>query len=283
MDILIGLGNVGYKVAKSFAKYPQYKIITIDHEDGATICVPEQDHPEKYEANFPDISQQLKNLDGEILFILSGASIISGASLRILEQIPDKSRISLLYIHPDMDTLSETRRLQANLVFGVIQQYTRSGVFKRLYVVDNQIIDQILGGAPIMGYYDSLNELIVATIHMTNVFNNSEPVVGTLSNLKETLKICTFGILNPETGEENSFFSLDNVKDKRYYYAIPEEELRTDRALMGKIMSQVKDTPQEKDVKVSYGVFPTQYADKYAYFIASTSEIQNEKKFLTLS
>ena len=37
-----------------------------------------------------------------------------------------------------------------------------------------------------------------------------------------------------------------------------------------------RQTLQEKDVKVSYGVFPTQYADKYAYFIASTSEIQNE-------
>ena len=42
-------------------------------------------------------------------------------------------------------------------------------------------------------------------------------------------------------------------------------------------MTQVKDTPQEKDTKVSYGVFSTQYSDKYAYFIASTSEIQNKK------
>ena len=42
-------------------------------------------------------------------------------------------------------------------------------------------------------------------------------------------------------------------------------------------MTQVKDVPQERDVKVSYGVFSTGYKDKYAYFINSTSTVQNEK------
>ena len=277
MDILIGLGNAGYKLTKAFSKHPQYKTITIDHEEGATIRVPKYDHPEQYEQNFPILGKELRDVEGEILFIVSGASIISGAALRVLEQIHGKGPISILYIHPDVDTLSETRRLQTNLVFGVLQQYARSGVFKQFYAIDNQQIDKILGGAPIMGYYDSLNEVIVATIHMTNVFNHSKPVVGTLSDPKDICRISTFGILNPETGEESPFFSLDNVVEKRYYYAIPEEELKTDKTLMNKIMTQVKDSPQEKDVKVSYGVFSTQYADKYAYFIASTSFVQNEK------
>jgi hypothetical protein len=277
MDILIGLGNSGYKIAKAFSKHPQYNIITIDHEDSATISVPKQDHPEKYEINFPNIEKHLRDVKGDILFIVSGASIISGASLRILEQIHNRGEVSILYIHPDVETLSETRRLQTSVVFGALQQYARSGVFKQFYAIDNQQVDKILGGAPIMGYYDSLNEVIVATIHMINIFNHTEPVVGTLSNPKNTCRISTFGILNPETGEESPFFSLDNTKEKRYYYAIPETELRTDKTLMNKIMSQVKDTPQEKDVKVSYGVFSTEYSDKYAYFIESTSEIQNEK------
>ncbi len=277
MDILVGLGSVGYKLTKAFAKHPQYKVITIDHEEGSIIRVPRFDHPEEYERNFPTIGERIRDVEGEMLFIVAGSSIISGAALRVLEQLHGKGDISILYIHPDIATLSDTRRLQANVVFGVLQQYARSGVFKQFYAIDNQQVDKILGGAPIMGYYDSLNEVIVATIHMINVFNHTEPVVGTLSNPKNTCRISTFGILNPETGEESPFFSLDNVKEKRYYYAIPETELKTDKTLMSKIMSQVKDTPQEKDVKVSYGVFSTQYSDKYAYFIASTSEIQNEK------
>ena len=77
MDILIGLGSVGHKLTKAFSKHPQYKIITIDHEPDATIRVPKEEHPEKYEENFPDISKHLVNVSGEILFVLSGASIIS--------------------------------------------------------------------------------------------------------------------------------------------------------------------------------------------------------------
>ena len=277
MDTLIGLGGVGHKLTKAFSKHPQYKIITIDHQIGSDICVPKQEDPEKYEENFPDINDSLGDVTGDILFVVSGASIISGASLRILQQLHGKGNISILYIHPDISILSQTRMLQTNLVFGSLQQYARSGVFKQFYAIDNQQIDKILGGAPIMGYYDSLNEVIVATIHMINVFSHTEPVVGTLSNPKKTCRISTFGILNPETGEESPFFSLDNVKEKRYYYAIPETELKTDKTLMNKIMTQVKDTPQEKDTKVSYGVFSTQYSDKYAYFIASTSEIQDKK------
>ena len=212
MDILIGLGSVGHKLAKAFSKHPQYRVITIDHEPDATICVPKQEHPEKYEENFPDISSSLGDVSGNILFIVSGASLISGASLRVLQQIHGRGDISILYIHPDVATLSETRRLQTNLVFGALQQYARSGVFKQFYAVDNQKIDKILGGAPIMGYYDSLNEVIVATMHMINIFNHTNPVVGTLSNPKDICCISTFGILNPETGDESPFFSLDNVR-----------------------------------------------------------------------
>jgi len=277
MDILIGLGNVGQKLVNAFSAHPQYKVISIDHEASAMIRVPKCQSPEEYEQSCPDITKHLKDIDGEILFVLSGASIISGAALQILKQLHGTSPISILYIHPDVETLSETRRLQTNLVFGVLQQYARSGVFKQFYAIDNQEIDKILGGAPIMGYYDSLNEVIVATIHMINIFNHTDPVVGTFSDPKEVCRISTFGILNPETGEESPFFSLDNVEDKRYYYAIPEEELKTDKTLMNKIMTQVKETPQEKDVKVSYGIFSTQYAAKYAYFVSSTSFVQNEK------
>ena len=207
MDILVGLGSVGYKLTKAFSKHPQYKVITIDHEEGSTIRVPKCDHPEEYEKNFPLIGKDLRDVEGDILFIVAGSSIISGAALRVLEQLHSKGDISILYIHPDVATLSDTRRLQTNLVFGALQQYARSGVFKHFYAIDNQQVDKILGGAPIMGYYDSLNEVIVATVHMINIFNHTEPVVGTLSNPKNTCRISTFGILNRNRRREPVFFS----------------------------------------------------------------------------
>lgn len=278
MDTIIGLGSVGTRIANEFGKKPQYNIITIDHDEDATVRIPEKDHPEDYESSCPDLTRQLAGVTEESLFVLSGASIISGAALRILQQLHKKTKLNILYIRPDTDTLSETRKLQERLVFNIMQEYARSGVFNQFYAIDNQLVDDILGGAPIMGYYDKLNEIIVATIHMINVFNHSESIVGTLSRPSEICRISTFGILNPETGEESMFFDLNNTREKSYYYAIPEDSLRNDKGLMSSIKKQVKDKPQEKDVKVSYGVFSTGYNEKYAYIVANSAQVQSEKK-----
>jgi hypothetical protein len=115
---------------------------------------------------------------------------------------------------------------------------------------------------------------LVSSVHMINVFKNQKKIIGTFSKPREVSRIATFGILNPNTGEESPFFDLDNLKEKAYYYAIPEEDLRTDKKLLSGIKEQILEKPQMENVKVSYGIFPTNYEQKYAYFIARSNQIQ---------
>ena len=78
------------------------------------------------------------------------------------------------------------------------------------------------------------------------------------------------------------FFSLDNVKEMNYYYAINKNRLETDGSLMKKITENIK---MENDLKVSYGIFATDYEDDYVYCVANSSFIQyreNEIKTLQL-
>ena len=280
MYTIVGLGSVGHNIVNKFLQYPQYNGYTIDWElpedigNSRFIELDECDHPEKYEEAVPDLSRRFNNIEGEALFVLSGASIISGAALRILEYLHKKTKINILYIKPDMDSLSELRTLQERTCFKVLQEYARSGVFQNMYVADNALLDKIIDGAPIMGYYDFLNEVLVSTIHMINVFKNQKKIIGTFSKPNEISRIATFGILNPDTGEENPFFDLDNLKEKSYYYAIPEEELKTDKKLLNNIKEQILEKPQMEDVNISYGVFPTNYEQKYAYFVARSNQIQ---------
>ena len=63
MDILIGLGTVGYRLAQAFSAHPQYKVITIDHEEGSSIKVPKYEKPEEYEANFPVLGKELRDVE----------------------------------------------------------------------------------------------------------------------------------------------------------------------------------------------------------------------------
>ena len=279
MYTVIGLGSAGHNVIMSFLEYPEYNGYTIDCEipqKSRTIFVeiPELDHPEEYEKSLPDLSKRFNNLGDTCLFVVCGASIVSGASLRILEAIHKKVKVNVLYIKPDITVLSEMRKLQENLVYNVLQEYSRSGLLENFYVVDNTLIDEMIGGAPIMGYYDYINRAMVSTIHMINVFSHQKKIIGTFSDPIPSARIATFGVLDVETGEEKPFFNLDNIREKTYFYAIPEEELKTDKKLLSNIREQIKSKPQSENVKLSYGVFPTQYNDKYAYFVARSSIVQ---------
>jgi hypothetical protein len=280
MYTIVGLGSVGHNIVNKFLQYPEYNGYTIDCElpeeigNSRFIELPECDHPEEYEKSIPDLSRRFNNIEGESLFVVSGASIISGAALRVLEYLHKKSKINILYIKPDMSSLSELRTLQEKTCFNVLQEYTRSGVFENMYIADNALLDKIVDGAPIMGYHGFLNEVLVSTIHMVNVFKNQKKIIGTFSKPNETSRLATFGILNPDTGEESPFFDLGSLREKLYYYAIPEEQLKTDKRLLNSIKEQILEKPQMEDVSISYGVFPTNYEQKYAYFVARSNQIQ---------
>jgi hypothetical protein len=282
METVIGLGSAGCNIADYFGQYPQYKVFKIDTGIYGKNChfLPKYDKPEEYEAHVGDLSSFLSYIGDEVLFVVGGSGNVSGATLRILEQLKN-CKISVLYIEPDVDTLSGKRKLQERVTYYVLQEYARSGLFERLYLVSNPQLESILGEVPIIGYNDRLNHLLVSTFHMINVYNNNEPVVKNFADFKEYTRISTIGISSLEN-DKKVFFPLDSGNEIRYYYAINQKKLETDGTLMRKITENVKN---EKDVDVSYGIYATDYEEDYVYYVVNTSMIQyreSEKKALQL-
>ena len=281
MDIIIGLGKAGCNVAKAFEKYPQYGVYTIaTGKNGAYnhFNVEKQNNIDDYEANCPDLSDFFRFVKGEVLFVTSGASEISAMSLSTLQQIAHKCSISVLYVLPNTDLLGGDKKVHERAVFNVFQEYARSGVFKRLYVVGNDNIEQIIGDMSILELHDKVNEVIVTTIHMINVFDNSEPIVSTFTSPHEISRICTFGIVDPDSKEDKMFFDLKNMREKRLYYAIPQKALESDKRLKQKIVDTVQNMNNEGELFVSYGVFPTNYMNNYLYTVSYSSQIQKNEK-----
>tara|TARA_Y100000310_G_scaffold30201_1_gene28741 strand:+ start:2551 stop:3411 length:861 start_codon:yes stop_codon:yes gene_type:complete len=274
MDTVVGLGSAGCNIADAFAKYPQYKTYKIDVGLTGQNCFnfpPVSSHKE-CEDKCPPMEDFFKDVAGEVLFVVGGSGTISGASLKILHHL-QRCRINILYIQPDSDLLSETRRLQERLVFGILQEYARSAVFEKIYLISNLQLEEILGEVPVTNYYDRLNELIVSTVHMLNIFQNIPPVVSTFSQILESARIATFGVFDVDSGKEKYFFPLDIIREKRYYYGINEGALKNDGTLFKKIKERVKESTQEKK-RASYGVYETQYDANYGYVISYTSKIQ---------
>ncbi len=276
METVVALGTVACNIAKKMKRYPQYDVYSIDHEDKKEARyqkIKKYDNPEKYESTPPGVKTLFKNIEGSVLFIICGASTVSAASLVILQQLHKKCNVNILYIRPETDLLSEKKRLQERMVFGVLQEYTRSGVFDKMMIVSNEELDPLVQDASILGYHDSINDLIGSTFHMINFFDHIDSVSDTFSSPFETARICTFGILNIETGEEKLFFPLDNIRENRYYYGIPEDSLKNDKTLHRKIVNQVKEKTIG-DTKASYGIFSTDYNTEYAYVFSYSSHVQ---------
>ena len=275
---IVGLGSAGCNIAKAFSKFSQYRTYGIDTHKDADITIKKRKSHEAYDVHFPNLKRKLKFVDSDVYVVVCGAGQISGGILRLLEQIQN-NRITILYIQPDLSLASKVQQMQERIVRNVLQEYARSGVVEAIWLIDNQLIEKGIGDVPIMGYYDVLNQAVVNTVHMINIFKNSEPVIGNFIQPTELSRVATLGILDVEKKTEKWFFDLINARDVVYYYGINEEELQENGTLFRQITDYVKSRVTT-GVNVSYGIYKTTYDQKYCYCIKYSSVVQSYTELL---
>jgi len=275
VDTIIGLGNAGCNIVDKFTKYPQYLTYKLDvglKRTPTTFPLKQHEKFEDYEEKMPSLKSFFKELEGEILFVVAGSGKVSSSSLQILQYLK-KYKINILYIKPEMALLSEQQIKLERVVYNVLQEYTRSGVFERMYIISNEEVEQIVGGISIKNYHEKINEMIVSTIHMINVYKNNDSVNDTFEDLPAGARITTIGMSDLEKNVDNMFFSLDNVSDVVYYYAYNKDKLESDFELMSKIKKALSNK-KEEGPRVTYGIFETDYKQDYIYCLNHSSVIQ---------
>ena len=276
MDI-IGLGEAGCNLAVCFNKYPQYTTYRIDAGLEGENCfnVRKQRSPEDYESNAPNLKDFFSNLGEEVTFIVGGAGYISAMSLAILQQIKNK-RVSILYICPNHKSLTGKKRLLERATFGILQQYARSGLVENIDLVSNERVAAIVGNLPVIGYYDKINDLIASTYHFINVFNRSKHVYGVIEEREKVCRISTIGLLDTETSEERTFYDLDLVREKSYFYALRKESLLNESNMIATLEGQVEEKKKEWLTKISYRLYSTEYENNFGFCVNRTSKVQGE-------
>ena len=277
MSAVVGLGHAGGLIADLFSEYPQYETykVRVGKRKGKyknSYTIPVQESPELYEESCPSLKTFFKNTDKDILFVVDGSEMLSAASLRVLEALKSRA-ITILYIRPDLNFLTNDQRLNERTVRGVLQEYARSAIFERIYLVDVPLVAATLGDVPIKSYHKLVYDAIVSTLHMINVFSHSQIVMGSLDKPSEIARVSTFGFVDAKSGKENLFFPLDFPREKSYYFAINEDKLQTDGSLLKRVeeraLSQARD-----NLRTSYAVYETQYEDDYIYVTSHGSMVQ---------
>lgn len=276
---IIGLGNGSCRFVAEMANLGNYDVYYIDTHCSVLkplLQLQPQSSPEAYEANLDNAAVRnfLANIQPNVLLVVAGGGLISACALRILEELHNLGKLPLnvLYLQPDIETLNGVRKLLDKAAFGILQEYARSGLLERIFVINNGIVANSLGDVPIAQYYQRINIAIASALNLINALDNMEPVFGRSGELAETTRISTIGAVSFASGEEKVFFLLDGIEEKVYYYAINNERLQTDGSLLKKIAEQVRQAGA-----TSYNIFSTDYDDDYCYCLLNTSLVQLRK------
>jgi len=272
---VIGLGNAGCNIADLLAEYPQYKIHKIDAnlaKGKGCFSLRARSNPEEYESKLPTrVIDALKKIEGKVVLIVGGGGKVSSATLRILE-CTQSNPIEVLYIKPDESSATTDALVRDKISFNILQQYARSGVFERVYVVSNNEIERAVGNIPLSHYYTKINSIISSTFHMLNVYKNTAASFSRFSDSDNISRISSFGVGTMDKVVDQMFYGLDYINEKEYYFAINQKQLDEDPQLLTTIKRRIKQ--DDVTIQAGFGVYPTPYEQNYIYVIANTKIIQ---------
>ena len=159
--------------------------------------------------------------------------------------------------------------------FGVLQEYARSGMINKVYVVSNNNVETILEKISLENYWQDINNLISSAYHMLNVFENTEPLLTTLVAENETARVGTFGVANFETGKEKLFYDLQYPRSKKYFYGINETSMSDNTQVLHQIRERMA-TRSDEHAHASFSIYNTDYDRNYVYSKHYASFIQEQ-------
>ncbi len=279
MKTILGIGTAGSSIVQQLADFKVYQSFQISNEFNKTskykFALPAQQGPEEYESmDMSKLHKWLDKIHESCTIFLCGGSDSTGITLRALEHLHKKKvAMEVVYFMPEIEVLSETKVLHERSVRGILQNFSRSGLFGKICMVSNMQLESLAGSTNVFDYYDQINHVFTSTYYMMDVFKNTKPITSTFKRPKESCRITTLGLSSLD-GEDKLFFPFKQEVDVVYYYGINEERLKTEENLFRTITDKVKSKITEER-KVSFGIYPTQYENDYIYTEYFSPKIQD--------
>ena len=278
MKNLLAIGNAAANVVKQLSQYPVYNCYYITNEIKKTskyrLKIPTLPGPEEYELmDMTKLHSWIEKIEGSVTVFVNGGSDSSGLILPALEKLYNRgTNIDIVYFMPEIDVMSDTKRLHERAARGILQNFARSGLFDKICMVSNLALEAISGPTSVYEYFDQINQVFTSSYYMVDVFKNTKPITCTFKKPKESCRITTIGLSSLEE-EDRLFFPFKQEVDVVYYYGLNENRLKTEENLFRSITNRIKSKITE-ETKVSFGIFQTQYEGDYIYTEYFSPKIQ---------
>lgn len=266
--LIVGLGTAGCNIAELFKQHKQYHVELLDEDKG----IKKKDTVEDYDSvEYKPRKKAIKSASEGFLFVC-GSGKVSGATLRILEGI-SHVKMTVIYIAPDLEYLSETEKKRHKVHFNILQQYARSGMIHELMIIDNKILLELCGSGTVYNYYEKVNYFIYSSIHTLNYCENVKPEFGKIHAPKGHSRISTVGRGLMEEKDEKLFYLLDNITETRYIININHDELVNDVQVLPNVQGVVREN-KELGRESSFAIWSTEEQESYYYIKHYTHFIQ---------
>jgi hypothetical protein len=281
MISLIGIGDAGCNVVSLFENHKEYNCFLFSEGQENTKYtrkLPKVEKAEDCEGKAPKLSSYKTEeaIQDRVQVFLCGSSFSANYTLAILEQIKEK-KIEIFYIKPDVDLLIGDVKLQERAIFGILQEYARSGLFKSFTIFSNPSIEKTIGEIPIKKYFHTINKSIYYAVHYLNVFDHTTALVGNLSKPSDVQRIRSVGIVSVDKLTENWYYKLEEDRDVAYYLCIANERLETDGKLHSRVVESLKNKPRNAFKNVTYGIYESPYETDFGFCVAHTNFVQGQK------
>lgn len=206
------------------------------------------------------------------IVLLSGQECIIGSLLRSLETIKDRD-IEIAYFIPDQQMLSVSEREQERFVRGVLQEYARSGLFKRIYLFDYSVVERQLATASIVDFDRQILAYIANLIHINNIMKRGKPATEKLATPMISTRISTLGALDDDF-EMSLAYDLKDIHEEFLYFAVPEAMLSLPETRKRIFDGIKKHQTRDENVRISYAVHKASYDKIYGWIQANSGTIQ---------
>jgi hypothetical protein len=264
MKTVICLGHKACDIGELFEKSLQVKLIDIDIEGENCFSLSRQKTPEDYEKNVPRMDAFFNNISDEVLFITSADTDTVSCSLKILEQIKHKN-ITIVYLRSDRSFLTSHGVLVDRVAFNVLQEYTRSGLFKNMFLIDETQMDAFVSESAVEEYYETYLKFIRDMI-LNYLSTLGEAVINNNIIPSEVERLATFAIYNLNEDKEISLYNMNLVTIKNYHFFLTEDTLKNDKKIMRSIKEKIRNKTVD-NTRVSYTIRSTSGKTDYCFVV----------------
>ena len=244
-----------------------------------------QNFPEKYEEMGIKVADSFAaqfNKDDKIIILVDGSDFISSAVLALLQPLRGHN-IEIVYIEPEIEYLSSLNKMHENAIYSILQEYTRSAVFKKMWLFSCNKIANVLGDISILEYNNSIGSFVAKGLSALWLYEESESIFGVKIEDSDidVARIGTIGIVNLEGKEDVVFYPLQHERARKYYFSYPMSQLRDNKGLIRQIKSIIQKMNKDLGSNFkysSYSIYSTNFDVPFCYFWTCSNIVQQKKE-----